>query len=191
MERTGRSALHVADRFHALLENFLQIQNFQTILKITKGDSMNLTDAIKGIEVYYDGRCGMCCSFHEWINRQPRAFAIAFIPYQAPHAETVFPGLGALDPAREMVVRTSEGRIYRGAEAWVWCLYSCANHQQTASRLAGPKLLPVAIHACRILAANRHALSKVFFRRKDRAVKNELHRMAKPECEGGFCPGNL
>jgi len=73
----------------------------------------------------------------------------------------VFPGLGTLDPAREMVVRTSEGEIFRGAEAWVWCLYSCANHQAAARKLAGPRLLPVAVHACRVLAANRHSLSKV------------------------------
>ena len=148
---------------------------------------MKLTDEIRGIEVFYDGRCGMCCSFHEWINRQPRAFGIGFIPYQAAEAERVFPGLGTLDPAREMVVRTSEGRIFRGAEAWVWCLFSCANHQAAARRLGGPGLLPVAIRACRLLAANRHALSKVFFRSKDKAVRAELHRMQPEPCDGGKC----
>lgn len=148
---------------------------------------MNLPKQIKGIEVFYDGRCGMCCSFHEWINRQPRAFGIEFIPYQAAHAERIFPGLGTLDPAREMVVRTSENGIFRGAEAWVWCLYSCANRQDAARRLGGPGLLPLAIHACRVLAANRHALSKVFFRSKDRKVREELHRMEAPECESGIC----
>ena len=148
---------------------------------------MNLPTQIKGIEVYYDGRCGMCCSFHEWINRQPRAFQIEFIPYQAPHAERTFPGLGALDPAREMVVRTSGKEIFRGAEAWVWCLYSCANHQAAARRLGGPRLLPIAIHGCRVLAANRHTLSKVFFRSKDKKVRQELHHMAVAKCEGGLC----
>lgn len=148
---------------------------------------MNLPKQCKGIEVFYDGRCGMCCSFHEWINRQPRAFGIEFIPYQAAHAERIFPGLGTLDPAREMIVRTSEDEIFRGAEAWVWCLYSCKNHQEAARRLGGPGLLPLAIHACRMLAANRHALSKVFFRSKDRQVREELHRMEIPECEHGFC----
>lgn len=148
---------------------------------------MKLPEQIKGIEVFYDGRCGMCCSFHEWINRQPRAFRVEFIPYQAAHAEEVFPGLGTLDPAREMVVRTSEGQVFRGAEAWVWCLHSCANHQTAARKLGGPSLLPVAIHACRMLAANRHALSKVFFRGKDKQVREELHRMEAPHCEDGFC----
>ena len=148
---------------------------------------MKLPQLIEGIEVFYDGRCGMCCSFHEWIARQPRAFRIEFIPYQSPDAERVFPGLGTLDPAREMVVRTSDHEIYRGAEAWVWCLYSCANHQDAARRLGGPGLLPIAIHACRVLAANRHALSKVFFRSKDKQVREKLHRMDVASCTDGFC----
>ena len=71
----------------------------------------------KKIEIFYDGRCGMCCSFHEWINRQKRAFEIDFIPYQAAEVEDVFPGINTLDPAREMIVRTDDGRIFRGAEA--------------------------------------------------------------------------
>lgn len=128
-----------------------------------------------------------CLRFHEWINRQARAFPIDFIPYQAADAERKFPGLGTLDPAREMIVRTGEYKVFRGAEAWVWCLYSCRNFQVTARRLAGPGLLPVAVQACRVLAANRHALSKVFFRRKDKVVREELHHMETPECKGEFC----
>jgi predicted DCC family thiol-disulfide oxidoreductase YuxK len=149
---------------------------------------MDLPTHIERIEVYYDGRCGMCCTFHEWVNRQRRAFAVDFIPYQSPRAEEVFPGIGTLDPAREMVVRTSDGRIYRGAEAWVWCLHSCADHQEIARRLGGPVMLPVAVRACRLLAANRHGLSKLFFRRKDREVRAELHRMDEGTCRDGACP---
>ncbi len=86
---------------------------------------------LQGIEVFYDGRCGMCCSFHEWI--------------------------------------------------------SCANYQAAARKLGGPGLLPVAIHACRVLAANRHALSKVFFRSKDKRVREELHQMVTAKCTDNFC----
>jgi predicted DCC family thiol-disulfide oxidoreductase YuxK len=148
---------------------------------------MKLPEEIKRIEVYYDGRCGMCCSFHEWINRQPRAYSMEFIPYQAVRAEQIFPGIGTLDPAREMIVRTDKNEIFRGAEAWVICLYSCKNHQSAARRLAGPGWLPIAIRSCRMLAANRHALSKIFFSKKDKEVRKELHQMQLPECEDGYC----
>ena len=139
------------------------------------------------IEVFYDGHCGMCCSFHEWINKQKRAFQIDFIPYQAADAERRFPGLGTLDPAREMIVRTGEGAVFRGAEAWVWCLFSCRKYQTAAHKLAGPRLLPVAVQACRLLAANRHSLSKVFFRRKDKIVREGLHLMKTIDCQDEFC----
>jgi hypothetical protein len=68
------------------------------------------------------------------------------------------------------------------------CLLSCANHQAVARRLASPGLLPIAIRACNLLAANRHTLSKVFFRRKDRQVRESLHQMEAPACETGVCP---
>ena len=152
---------------------------------------MKLPIHTRKIEVYYDGRCGMCCTFHEWINRQPRAFEIDFVPYQAAKAEEIFPGIHTLDPAREMIVRiVDDGLIYRGAEAWVWCLYSCANHRQLALKLARPGMLGVAILACRILAANRHGLSKVFFRRKDREVRENLHSMSVNQCQDGTCPAD-
>lgn len=150
---------------------------------------MNLPLQVKGIEVFYDGRCGMCCTFHEWIARQERAYEIRFVPYQDERAEEIFPGIGTLDPAREMIVRTEEGEIYRGAEAWVFCLYSCVTYRKLARRLAGPGLLPVAKRACALLAANRHGLSKIFFRRKDREVREQLHEIPDPEtCEDeGTC----
>lgn len=134
----------------------------------------------------------MCCTFHEWIARQARAFEIDFIPYQAAKAEVVFPGINTLDPAREMIVRiVADGVVYRGAEAWVMCLYSCVRHRHLAERLARPAMLAVAIRACRLLAANRHGLSKIFFRRKDREVRENLHNMAGDDCREGSCVADL
>ncbi len=144
---------------------------------------MNIPKNIQHIEVYYDGRCGMCCTFHEWVNKQPRAFTVRFVPYQSAQAEEWFPGVNALDPEREMIVRTDDSNLYRAAEGWVLCLLSCANYQGVARRLASPALLPFAEKACHALAARRHKLSKIFFRRKDREVAAELHWMPGQECE--------
>ena len=80
------------------------------------------------------------------------------------------------------------GRVYRAAEGWVLCLYSCANYREAARKLANPYLLPVAKKACAMLAGNRHALSKVFFRKKDRAVREQLHDMPDSGgCNEGAC----
>lgn len=143
---------------------------------------MKIPKNIQNIEVYYDGRCGMCCTFHEWINKQPRAYGVHFVPYQSPRAEEWFTGVNALDPEREMIVRADNGKLYRSAQGWVLCLLSCANYQSIGRRLASPVLLPFAEKVCRALAARRHRLSKIFFRKKDREVAEVLHRMPGGEC---------
>jgi len=145
---------------------------------------MNIPNNIQQIEVYYDGRCGMCCTFHEWVNEQERAFPVRFIAYQAPEAEEWFPGINALEPEREMIVRSDDRQLYRGAEGWVLCLLSCQKYQGMAHRIATPALLPLAEKTCHALAARRHKLSKVFFRKKDQEVAAELHRMPDEDCVG-------
>ena len=143
---------------------------------------MKIPNNIQYIEVYYDGRCGMCCTFHEWVNEQTRAFPVRFIAYQDPQAEEWFPGVNKLEPEREMIVRLHDGQLYRGAEGWVLCLLSCKKYQGIARRIANPALLPFAAKTCHALAARRHQLSKIFFRKKDREVAEALHRMPEEEC---------
>ncbi|MCP5536412.1 MAG: DUF393 domain-containing protein [Akkermansiaceae bacterium] len=145
---------------------------------------MKIPNNIQHIEVYYDGRCGMCCTFHEWVNKQERAYPVYFVPYQSARAEEWFPGVNQLEPEREMIVRTDDGSLYRAAEGWVLCLLSCRKFQGVARRLTSPVLMPVAEKTCHALAARRHGLSKIFFRKKDREVAAELHRMPSEECAG-------
>ncbi len=148
---------------------------------------MKIPEEIKYLEIFYDGRCGMCCTFHEWVNAQERAFGLTFIPYQDPALEHCFPNLAELEPDKQMIVRTDTGELFFGAEAWVLCLLSCKHHQGMARRLGGKVLLPVAIRACHLLATNRKKLSRVFFRKKDNAVMQELHQMENPNCGEGGC----
>lgn len=143
---------------------------------------MKIPNNIEYMEVYYDGHCGMCCTFHEWVNEQERAFQVRFIAYQDPLAEELFPEIHTLEPDREMIVRTQDGQLYFGAEGWVLCLFCCQKYQGVARRMAGPALLPLAKKACHALAARRHKVSKIFFRKKDREVAEELHQMEPEEC---------
>lgn len=139
---------------------------------------MELPTGEKSFSVFYDGHCGMCCSFQEWLNRQPQLLPLTFYPYQSPAAESAFPGITRLDPDREMIVREdSTGTLYRGGEAWVICLYSLTEFRGWARRLSTPTLLPLAKKTCTHIAANRRRLSKVFFHRKDADVATALHRM--------------
>lgn len=148
---------------------------------------MTIPDKLNKVEIFYDGQCGMCCTFHEWVNEQDRAFEVDFIPYQSERAKMEFAEIMALDPEKEMIVRTDEGEIFRGAEGWVLCLYSCTKYQKYAQKLSGPLLLPLAMKACHLLAANRRKLSKVFFAKKEQVVAQELHEMRPPKCKDATC----
>jgi len=147
---------------------------------------INLTDGIKSIEVYYDGRCGMCCTFHEWLNRQDRANKVLFFPYQDTATESQFPGINSLEPDKEMIVRVDGTDVYRGAEAWIWCLWSCSDYRVLAEKMNRPLFLPFAKKVCHLLAANRLSLSKVFFRKKAKEVAEDLHSMPQIEREKGM-----
>lgn len=138
---------------------------------------INLEQNVSFIEIYYDGRCGMCCTFHEWLNRQDHANKVYFYAYQDEAAEVHFAELKALDPAREMVVRVEGVDVHRGAEGWLWCLWSCQKYRALASWWNRPLLLPFAKKLCYVLAANRLPLSKVFFSKKNKEVEKNLHEM--------------
>lgn len=144
---------------------------------------MKIPETINEIEVYYDGHCAMCCTFHEWLNRQARTFPVNFLAYQSPQAEIIFPGVTKLDPELEMIVRTDQGEIFKGAEGWVLCLLSCKSYQGIARRLAAPRLLPVAKKTCNLIASNRIGISKIFFSKKDKALAHALHEMPNPHCQ--------
>ena len=147
---------------------------------------MNIPDTINEIEIYYDGHCALCSTFHEWLNRQDRAFAVNFVTYQSPQAEVMFPSVTKLDPELEMIVRTDQGDVFRGAEGWVLCLLSCKSYQGIARRLAAPRLLPVAKKTCSLIASNRINISKIFFSKKDKALAHALHEMPNQHCQT-FC----
>jgi len=145
---------------------------------------MNIPPDIKKIEVYYDGRCAMCCTFQEWVSQQNRAFEVEFVPYQSERAEELFAGVREMDPDRDMIVRTDQGKIFRGAEGWVLCMLSCQSYERWARRLASPQLLPVARKTCNLIAANRLGISKVLFRKKDKALADAVHEMPQQKCDG-------
>lgn len=146
---------------------------------------MNIPEKIQNIEVYYDGRCAVCCTFHEWVNRQDRLFPVRFVAYQSEQAEILFPGVTLMDPGRDMIVRTDQRDVFRGAEGWVLCLLSCQRYQKCARRLASPQLLPVARKCCHLIAKNRLSLSKILLGKKSQELAQLIHQMPEQKCDRG------
>jgi len=146
---------------------------------------MEIPKDIKRVEIFYDGRCGMCCTFAEWLEKQRKVCEVEMVAYQSDRAMELFPEIEDLKPDTEMVLRCDGEQVFRGGEAWVICLHSCLKYQDVAKRLANPTMTGLAQKVGRLIAANRYGISRLFFGKKDKHVKEQLHELKDPEdCDG-------
>jgi len=98
---------------------------------------------------------------------QQRAFVpLVFIAFQSDEAQRRFPGIDALKPDEQLLVISDEGAVYRGAHAWIMCLWALENYREHAQRLSHPVLLPLAKAVCDLLSRNRFFLSDALFRQE-------------------------
>ena len=137
---------------------------------------------MKALYVLYDGECGLCRSCRDWLSRQPAFVELRFIAMQSPEVARRFPGLEKLGLGEELVVVSDEGAVYRGASAWIMCLYALVDYREWSERLAHPALLPLARQACLLVSKNRLRLSNWFFRGKPEAVRKRLDPVPGPTC---------
>lgn len=141
---------------------------------------------MKRLHVLYDGHCAMCRNYRDWLGRQPAFVELDFIPLQSADLATRFPGIEAFDPAERLIVISDEGALYRGASAWVMCLWALKDYREYACRLADPILLPFARAACELLSRNRYLISRLIFRRDSRELAHDLAYLKSTtdsECE--------
>jgi predicted DCC family thiol-disulfide oxidoreductase YuxK len=149
--------------------------NTENNILYKKMAKVNLTNEIKTIELFYDARCGMCCTFMEWLERQERACETICLDYQSDEAKKRFPEILHYEPDKQMVSRVNDEVIHYGGESWVCCLWSCARYRWLAKLLNSRLLLPMAKKVCYLISRNRLWVSKVFFRKKNADIK----------CKGG------
>ena len=114
---------------------------------------------VRGLTVFYDSRCGTCRRCRNWLDKQPKYFEVRFTDFRSDKARRILPGIDKLDPAKEMVAMSDSGGIYRGAGAWVMCLYATKNWRAWSLRLASPALLPHAERFYKMISDNRYRIS--------------------------------
>jgi hypothetical protein len=91
---------------------------------------------------------------------------LVFIAFQSDEAQRRFPGIDALKPGEQLLGISDEGAVYRGAHAWIMCLWALEDYREHAQRLAHPVLLPLAKAVCELLSRNRFFLSDALFRQE-------------------------
>lgn len=150
---------------------------------------MKLEKNVRLIEVFYDGHCGMSSCFTEWLMKQDRAIKVVCLAYQSDEAQRVFPDLNSLKPEKKMIVRLDGDKVYRGAEGWVWCLWSCVKYKKLAKVMNSRVMLPMARKVCLLACKNRLKISKLFFGKKAKQVTDEIHKLDEvgKDCDDGDC----
>ena len=124
--------------------------------------------------VLFDARCELCVRCRNWLRNQPAFVPLSFIALQSAEAQQRFPGIDALKPNEQLLVISDEGSVYRGAHAWIMCLWALENYREHAQRLAHPALLPLAKLVCELLSRNRFFLSDVLFRQEPHNTAQKL-----------------
>jgi len=110
--------------------------------------------------VLYDARCGFCSACRRWLEGQRQLVALEFLAAGSSEARRRFPTLAAAEP-EELVIVSDEGGVYRGAHAWIMCLWSLEGYRPWAFRLARPALRPLARSVFEWVSGSRQSLSRL------------------------------
>jgi len=71
-------------------------------------------------------------------------------------------------------VISDEGAVYRGAHAWIMCLWALENYREHAQRLAHPAYCRSQKLVCELLSRNRFFLSDALFRQEPDSAAGRL-----------------
>ena len=129
---------------------------------------------MKCLYVLFDADCELCVRCRNWLAHQTAFVPLLFIAFKSDEAQRRFPGIDALKPGQQLLVISDEGAVYRGAHAWIMCLWALENYREHSLRLAHPALLPLAKLVCELLSRNRFFLSDALFRQEPHSAARKV-----------------
>jgi len=136
---------------------------------------------MKSLTLLYDAACGFCISCRHWLEEQPKLIDLDFVAAHSAEAARRFPGLESAQE-EELVVVSDEGGVYRGARAFIMCLYALEEYREWSLRLSRPGLLPLAGRAFALVSRNRRGLSSWLRLAPDEKVADVLRDVAPTSC---------
>lgn len=142
---------------------------------------------MKTLTIFHDPQCGLCAAFKEWLNRQPKYVEARFIPYNAPAAARLFPGLQDMGAGKDVVVLADDGSWWQGETAWLTCLWITREYRPWSYRFKSPLLRPLVKRAIHLLAENRLTISRLLHLRHDEQLAQAIRTQPQPECQTGTC----
>jgi predicted DCC family thiol-disulfide oxidoreductase YuxK len=115
---------------------------------------------VERLTVLYDEHCGLCRRARAWIEAQPAYVPLEFLPAGSPAAGARYPSMVAAETLVDLHVVSADGRVWRGASAWVMCLWALRETRSLALSLSGPRRMALAQRAVARLSERRYTLSE-------------------------------
>ncbi|MEU5423019.1 DUF393 domain-containing protein [Streptomyces sp. NPDC020799] len=109
---------------------------------------------VRRLTVLYDARCPLCSFLRDWLVRQRQLVPLDLVPVGSPEARNRFPYLDHAAAFEEITVVGDGGQVYRGAAAWVVCLWALAEYRPLSHRFSTPSGMRLARGA--VLAAAKY-----------------------------------
>jgi predicted DCC family thiol-disulfide oxidoreductase YuxK len=113
------------------------------------------------LTVLYDPRCSLCCRARRWLADQPTFVELEFIGAGTDHAQRRFPHLNPAETKKDLTVVGDDGSVYRGAKAWVLCLWATRKYREWSLTLGSPAVLPSARRLIDWVSSRRHGFGAV------------------------------
>lgn len=113
--------------------------------------------ALRQLTVVYDETCELCRRCRQWLSAQAQLVELRFLAAGSPQGEALY---GKTPWYREeLMVVSADGHCWVGPEAFIMCLWATANFRNTAYRLRGRALAPMAERFFHSLSDNRPTIS--------------------------------
>nr|WP_190025269.1 DUF393 domain-containing protein [Streptomyces hiroshimensis] len=109
---------------------------------------------VRRLTVLYDAQCSLCTFVRNWLARQRQLVPLDLVPLGSDEARRRFPELDHGATFEEITVVGDGGQVYRGAAAWVVCLWALAEYRPLSHRMSTPSGLRFARNA--VLAASKY-----------------------------------
>ena len=142
---------------------------------------------MKTLTIFHDPCCGLCAAFKGWLNRQPKYLEARFIPYNAPDAARLFPGLKEMGAGKDVVVLADDGRWWQGEAAWLTCLWITREYRPWSYRFRSPLLQPLVRKAIHLLSENRLTISRLLRLSHDENLAVAIRSLPESNCQTGTC----
>ncbi len=116
------------------------------------------------LTVLFDARCALCRRARAWLAAEPQYVELRFVAAASAQARYLFPDLDPATTLGELTVVSDQAEVFRGAKAWLMCLWALWRYRGLALDLASPRWMPQAKRFVAWVATHRGDLGSPLVR---------------------------